>query len=122
VVREACRCIEASWERGFRDGRLVDLRVALRSLPLIVQTAVRVHDRREGQALVFGLDLAGPRGHLERRVVVVARWQRCVLLFSARGVLDAAGRLRDAPSAPVDWGARWTRIDWDEAPHERDWY
>lgn len=110
VVGDARRCVETSWECGFRDGRLVDLRHAVRALPLLVQCAVRVHDRREGEALVFGLDLQGCTGRTERRTVVVARCQACVLLFSPRGALDAAGVLL----------AR--GIAWDERPDEHDWY
>lgn len=111
VIDDACRCVERAWENGFRDARLVDLRFAVRTLPLLVQCAVRVHDRREGQALVFGLDLPGMSGRTERHTVLIARCQKWVLLFSPRGALDAAGVLLASSS-----------IDWDDAPHEHDWY
>ncbi|MFT3711575.1 MAG: hypothetical protein QM817_28395 [Archangium sp.] len=111
VVNEACACIERSWQHGFRDTRFVDLRHVVRTLPLIVQCAVRVHDKREGQAMVLGLDLPGTSGRVERHTVLIARCQQCVLLFSPRGALDAAGNLCAGQV-----------IDWDDKPHEHDWY
>jgi len=114
ALDDARHGVEASWERCFRDGRLIDLRSSLNSLPLLVQCAVRVHDRREGRgALVLGLG---------KRFVVVAVVQRLVLIFSSGGVLDAAGTLFDTPDAPLAHGERWTRIEWDPRPAERAWY
>lgn len=115
--------VEAAWERDFRDGSLVDLRPALRGLPLLVQCAVRVHDRREIHgAQLLGLDAPGPEGRTQRWPVLVARAQRLVLLFSKTGALDAAGRLVPSPSRPVSFGEKWTRIDWASDVTRHDWY
>jgi hypothetical protein len=111
-VELAKRLVELAWERGFSaKSGVVDLRLALRRLPLLVQCAVRVHDQRE------------PRGARETwPYLVVAPHQRLVLLFSSRGALDAAGELVAAPAGPVEPGARWTSVRWASSPAERDWY
>lgn len=122
VRADGRRAIEASFERGFRVG-LADLRGVLRGLPLLVRCAVRVHDRREpGGAQVLGVDVIGSTGLAERWLVVVAASQRVVLLFSASGGLEAAGRLVPHPSAPITPGARWTRIEWADDLDAHDWY
>jgi hypothetical protein len=123
VLTDCKRRIQESFERGFRCG-LVDVKGAVGTLPLLVRCAARVHERREcqGGLLLLGLDVAGADGRLERRTVVVAQGQLLVLLFSRQGVLDAAGDLVPHPSAPVAFGARWTRIDWAADVTLRDWY
>lgn len=123
AVRECLARLEAAWERQFKHAGLVDLRASLRELPLLVQCAVRVHDKREANgALIFGLDAPGPEGQRQCWPVLVARVQRVVLLFSRTGALDAAGRLVPSPSRPITPGERWTRIDWASDVTRNDWY
>ena len=123
LTASLCRRIEASWERNFKDGSLTDLRSAVRSLPLVVQCAARIHDKREaGGSLLFGVDGPALFGGVERRFALVARQQLKVLLFSPTGVLDVAGELIDCPSAPIHPGQRWTRIVWEGPPFSRDWF
>lgn len=112
VLAEAQRKVERLLAHGCRDGTGVDLQAALRALPLLVQTAVRVHQRREGRGvLVWGLDVVGVSGRIERRVVVVAPKSGAVLLFSVKGVLDAAG-----------WVSEQAEVEWDPLVAEHDWY
>jgi hypothetical protein len=123
-VELAKRLVELAWERGFSaKSGVVDLRLALRRLPLLVQCAVRVHDQREPRgARVFGLEGMPRRAGETWPYLVVAPHQRLVLLFSSRGALDAAGELVAAPAGPVEPGARWTSVRWASSPAERDWY
>lgn len=123
AIRECLTHLEAAWERQFKDPRLVDLRPSVRQLPLLVQCALRVHDRREANgASILGLDSPGPEGRPQRWPVLVARVQRLVLLFSRSGALDAAGRLVPSPSRPISPGERWTRIDWASDVTRTNWY
>ena len=123
AVRECLTQLENAWERQFKHPQLVDLRASVRHLPLLVQCAVRVHDKREANgALILGLDAPGPEGRRQCWPVLVARVQRLVLLFSRTGALDAAGRLVPSPSRPIAPGERWTRIDWASDVTRTNWY
>lgn len=117
VLQAYCARIEVVFERGFRGPGLVDLQPTLRSLPLLVQCAYRVHAQREAhRPLIFSFALE------PTRAVIVALGQQLVLVFSRGGVLAAAGDLVMAPDRPVAPGARWTRIDWAADVTKRDWY
>ncbi|MGV3620003.1 MAG: hypothetical protein ACO1OB_04250 [Archangium sp.] len=123
LVRACMTQLEVAYERQFKHPSLVDLRGVLRELPLLVQCATRVHDKREaGGAIVLGLDAPGPEGRMQRWPVLIARVQRLVLLFSRTGALDAAGRLIPSPSRPIAPGERWTRIDWASDVTRNNWY
>lgn len=112
VLAEAQQLVEQVLAKGFIDGPCVDLLAVVPSLPLLVQTAVRVHQRREGDAVcVWGIDVVGVLGRMERRAVLVAPTQRAVLIFSPRGVLDAAGTFH-----------RRSGVEWDPHVTEHDWY
>lgn len=112
VLAEAQRLVVELLANDFLHGRCVDLLAAVSSLPLLVQTAVRVHQRREGESVsVLGIDVVGVTARMERRVVLVAPRQRAVLIFSPHGVLDAAGTLRSR-----------AEIEWDPHVTEHDWY
>lgn len=121
VNRTCKRSVEWCYEHSFTSG-MRDARGRLRELPVLVQCAVRVHDRREPRgALIFALGVEGKQGP-EERYVVVAQRQRRVLIFSSRGGLDAAGTLVPSPSAPVVSGQRWTHIEWCSDLSSIDWY
>lgn len=110
-----CLRLEAAYERGFRD--VISLQPRLRSLPLLVRCAIRVHQQRETRpVLVFTLD------EDSGRTVVVAQGQGVVLLFSRHGALDAAGDLIEAPDAPVFLGEASTHIEWTDDVGRHDWY
>lgn len=113
LVLECRARVEKAARRGFRDDSLVNLRNDARRLPLLVQCALRVHDRREPHgAMIFGVDPPEARERTQWRSVIVAPSQRVVLLFSASGALDAAGTLLGAGAPRVAWASDLTRHDW----------
>lgn len=123
AVHECITRLELAWERHFKHPSLVDLRASVRHLPLLVQCALRVHDKREATgALILGLDAPGPEGRPQSWPVLVAPVQQLVLLFSRTGALDAAGRLIPSPPRPIAPGERWTRIDWASDVTRTNWY
>ncbi len=109
-----CRArVEKAARRGFRDDSLVNLRSDVRRLPLLVQCALRVHDRREPPgALILGVDPPEARERTQWRSVIVAPSQRVVLLFSPSGTLDAAGTLLSAGEPRIAWASDLGRHDW----------
>ncbi len=108
--------IEAAWAHGLHL-LLADVKACAREQPLLVQCALRIHDRREhGRAMLLALHSTAPGGRVESRPVLIAPEQQLVLLFSAEGVLDAAGVLVEADAATAPY------IAWARDVASRDWY